>query len=97
MQLVAVPSNFARLHERHLLTVDVRLLVLSLILINLDQQAHQSSPIAMKYDKKEVVGIVDPPAKFKSLVWQYFGFPKYVDGTVETSTICKLCKHLIRY
>ena len=39
---------------------------------------------------KNVVEIGDPPAKYKSTVWKFFGFPKYKEGlqneTSERST-----------
>ena len=39
--------------------------------------------------------IVNPPAKRKSPVWQYFGFPKVKEGdntvTTDNATICRLC------
>ena len=31
---------------------------------------------------KNVVEIGDPPAKFKSAVWKFFGFPKYKEGGI---------------
>ena len=45
--------------------------------------------------------IVSPPAKFKSPVWKYFGFPRVKEGdkviTKETSTVCRLCSHEMKY
>ena len=44
--------------------------------------------------------IGDPPAKYKSAVWKFFGFPKYKEGGItvvkETSTICRLCEHTLK-
>ena len=45
--------------------------------------------------------IEDTPAKFKSKVWQYFGFEKIVSYGIKsvdkTVTVCKLCKSDISY
>ena len=45
--------------------------------------------------------IVSPPAKFKSLVWKYFGFPLVKGGekvmTQVTLTVCRLCSQEIKY
>ena len=46
--------------------------------------------------------LVDPPASFKSPVWQYFGFAqitsdKGVRETDKTKSICKICKGSVSY
>ena len=45
--------------------------------------------------------IEDAPAKYKSRVWQYFGFEKTVDNGVKsvnkTKTVCKVCQSDISY
>ena len=45
--------------------------------------------------------IENVPAKYKSKVWQYFGFEKTVDNGVKsvnkTKTVCKVCQSDISY
>ena len=46
--------------------------------------------------------VVDAPAKFKSRVWQYFGFENIIDNngirTLDKSkTVCKQCHAQISY
>ena len=47
------------------------------------------------------ITIEDPPATFKSFVWQHFGFPaEIINGervTDKTNTICKHCKKKMPY
>ncbi len=47
------------------------------------------------------ISIEDPPATFKSFVWQHFGFPVEIRNgervTDKTNTICKHCKKTMPY
>ena len=55
-----------------------------------------------KGQKDREPNLVDPPASFKSPVWQYFGFAqitsdKGVQETDKTKSICKICKGSVSY
>ncbi len=47
-------------------------------------------------EREGEISIEDPPATFKSFVWQHFGFPVEIRNgervTDKTNTICKHCK-----
>ncbi len=52
-------------------------------------------------EREGEISIGDPPATFKSFVWQHFGFPVEIRNgervTDKTNTICKHCKKTMPY
>ncbi len=52
-------------------------------------------------EREGEISIEDPPATFKSFVWQHFGFPVEIRNgervTDKTNTICKHCKKTMPY
>ncbi len=52
-------------------------------------------------EREGEISIEDPPATFKSFVWQHFGFPVEIRNgervTDKTNTICKHCKKTMSY
>ncbi len=52
-------------------------------------------------EREGEISIEDPPATFKSFVWQHFGFAEEIRNgervTDKTNTICKHCKKTMPY
>ncbi len=52
-------------------------------------------------EREGEISIENPPATFKSFVWQHFGFPVEIRNgervTDKTNTICKHCKKTMPY
>ncbi len=52
-------------------------------------------------EREGEISIEDPPATFKSFVWQHFGFPVEIRNgervTDKTNTMCKHCKKTMPY